>query len=89
MSTGMNPYEPSPAQIAERAYTIYEREGRPVGREQEHWFCAECELLEELNGRPSDSCALECVAEPVKAIQKRDNGTRKVAKPTAAKRWRK
>ncbi len=33
--------------IAKRAFDIWEREGRPQGRDQEHWFRAECELRTE------------------------------------------
>ena len=33
--------------ISKRAYEIWEREGKPEGREQEHWFQAEHELREE------------------------------------------
>ena len=33
-------------QIAQRAYEIWEREGKPEGKEQEHWFKAEEELRE-------------------------------------------
>jgi hypothetical protein len=39
----------SPEQIAERAHSIWEREGRPEGRDKEFWFRAEAELK---NGRP-------------------------------------
>lgn len=35
---------PSPDAIRERAYGIWEREGRPHGRELEHWLQAESEL---------------------------------------------
>lgn len=31
-------------QISQRAYEIWEREGKPEGREQEHWLQAEHEL---------------------------------------------
>jgi DUF2934 family protein len=34
----------SPDAIRERAYGIWEREGRPHGRELEHWLQAESEL---------------------------------------------
>jgi hypothetical protein len=36
---------PSPSEIAKRAYHIWEREGRPHGRDQEHWYAAEREIL--------------------------------------------
>jgi len=35
---------PTEAEVALRAYEIYEREGRPVGRHLEHWRCAQAEL---------------------------------------------
>jgi hypothetical protein len=31
-------------QISQRAYEIWEREGKPAGKEQEHWLKAEEEL---------------------------------------------
>jgi hypothetical protein len=31
-------------QIAQRAFEIWEREGRPQGRDQDHWYQAEAEL---------------------------------------------
>ena len=39
--------------IQKRSYTIWEREGRPHGRDHEHWKLAESELLAEL-GRLHD-----------------------------------
>ena len=30
--------------IRERAYTIWEEQGRPDGRDREHWFRAESEI---------------------------------------------
>ena len=36
---------PSHEDISRRAYEIYEREGRPDGRELAHWAQAETELL--------------------------------------------
>ncbi len=33
--------------IRERAHCIWEREGRPVGRDREHWEMARVELAEE------------------------------------------
>jgi hypothetical protein len=38
---------PSIEDIAARAYDIYEREGRPEGRDLEHWLAAETQLLAE------------------------------------------
>ncbi len=36
---------PSRAEIAHCAYLIWEGEGRPCGREKEHWLQAETQLL--------------------------------------------
>ena len=35
-------------QIAERAFEIWEHEGKPDGRDQEHWERAEAELREHM-----------------------------------------
>ena len=35
--------------IRERAYLIWEREGRPHGRDLEHWVRAEVELIAEVS----------------------------------------
>ena len=40
-------------EIARRAYTIWEREGRPHGRDFEHWLKAEREIQAEKPGRRS------------------------------------
>jgi hypothetical protein len=37
---------PTEADIAVRAYEIYEREGRPNGRHLAHWIQAEAELAQ-------------------------------------------
>jgi len=36
---------PIPDEVAICAYLIWEREGRPLGREKEHWIEAETQLL--------------------------------------------
>ncbi len=41
------PARPTQEEIAARAYEIYIREGRPVGREKEHWMAAEAALIKE------------------------------------------
>lgn len=40
--------EPSWSRIAERAYLLWEREGRPPGRADAHWLRAESDLRVEL-----------------------------------------
>jgi hypothetical protein len=47
-------------QILQRAYEIWEHEGRPHGRDKAHWFLAEAEL--------NNGAAM--VAEPVKPKRK-------------------
>lgn len=37
--------QPSHSEIAQRAYQIWEREGRPHGRDWDHWHMAEREIL--------------------------------------------
>jgi len=37
--------------VARHAYTLWERNGRPEGNEQEHWYVAERELMQ--TGVPS------------------------------------
>jgi hypothetical protein len=34
------------AAVRDRAYRIWEEEGRPEGRAMEHWVRAECEVLD-------------------------------------------
>lgn len=42
-------------EIAERAYQIYEREGRTDGRAMDHWLQAESELREERQNRSTSA----------------------------------
>jgi hypothetical protein len=39
--------KPTPAEIAERAYRLYELEGRVNGRDVDHWLRAESQLIRE------------------------------------------
>jgi hypothetical protein len=43
-----NKRKPSHAEIAWRAYELWEAEGRPHGSELQHWLRAETELIAEL-----------------------------------------
>jgi hypothetical protein len=36
---------PTPEEIADCAYLIWEKEGRPPGRAREHWLQAETQLM--------------------------------------------
>lgn len=42
--------EPAEAEIQHEAYLLWVEEGRPEGRDQEHWFAAR-ELLRHRHGR--------------------------------------
>jgi hypothetical protein len=42
-------------EIAERAYSIWEGEGRPSGRDLDHWLRAEAEVQAERAEKPLDA----------------------------------
>lgn len=44
MGTKAKRKPPSPAEVSRHAYDIWEREGRPHGRDFDHWLQAEAEL---------------------------------------------
>ena len=44
--------------IRERAYAIWEQEGRPDGKDREHWLRAEAEIAAEERGA-AEEAALE------------------------------
>ena len=44
---------PTPAEVAERAYYIWDRAGRPRGQDLAHWLRAEAELAAEAGPRKS------------------------------------
>jgi len=57
---GPNPRSLSPEAIAAYAHYIWEQEGRPVGRDREHWLQAEAQLrwallADELTGQTSQT----------------------------------
>lgn len=58
-------------QVAERAYSIWEKNGRPEGRDLEHWLRAEFEVAAE--------------ARAGKRPQPRKAGAAKAVQPTASK----
>jgi hypothetical protein len=41
------PARPTPQEVAARAYSLYEAEGRPNGHAEDHWLRAECEVMQE------------------------------------------
>ena len=70
-------------QVRERAYQIWEREGRQDGRAEEHWWQAEQELAE-----PAESAASDIVAAAPAAAESRTNGSAKPAKSAAPRKRR-
>jgi hypothetical protein len=51
-------------EIAERAYQIYEREGRTDGRAMDHWLQAETELRAEHQSRPGSPASAAASSGP-------------------------
>jgi hypothetical protein len=45
----------TPGEIAQRAFEIWDHEGRPEGRELEHWLRAETELNQRGDGKTTPS----------------------------------
>jgi hypothetical protein len=54
-------------QIAKRAYALWEQEGRPDGRDLDHWLQAEAELTSSADG------PLDAAATPISQDQKIGN----------------
>jgi hypothetical protein len=66
-------------QISQKAREIWEREGRPEGRDKEHWLQAEAELAQErrrTESRPSLGSEVGAVLHAGGAAHK-ENGARK------------
>lgn len=78
-------------QIRQRAYQIWEREGRPHGREREHWATAKLELAREAQPaatkapakrtRTSTSLKEDPEAETLGKPSKKSRGTSAVREP--------
>lgn len=59
--------------IGQRAYEIWEREGRPTGRDMEHWYHAEAEIAREEaeQAKKEAEQALNVAAEALEKAAKR------------------
>jgi hypothetical protein len=57
---------PQQHQIAELAYRIWERQGRPEGRDREHWEQAQRELQGDEGGFRSDASSAQVTPGVVK-----------------------
>jgi hypothetical protein len=70
-----------------RAYLIWESEGRPHGREHEHWARAEAEILggPQPSEKPAGKAARAKTAAPSKAQNKPPAKAKRAAKSKALK----
>jgi hypothetical protein len=71
-------------EIELRAYYIWEREGRPQGRQHEHWAVAEAEILSEqrtAEATPPKKATAKKAAPTKNPADKKPNGSAKAAKP--------
>lgn len=72
--------------ISDRAYAIWEREGRPEGRAEHYWYVAEAEIAREMTG-PAAAGGTKAKSEP-KAPGAASRNAGKAAKPSPRKRGR-
>lgn len=49
LSRNESSFNPSPDEVARRAFLVYEIEGSQPGHEMEHWLTAEADLIAEYN----------------------------------------
>jgi hypothetical protein len=66
-------------EISRKAREIWEREGRPEGRDKEHWLQAEAELRQESGGgaEPQNVTSEDSSILKVPADLNKENGARK------------
>jgi hypothetical protein len=62
--------------IQERSYRIWEREGRPHGRDADHWRRAELELVAELGRLHDEAKAVVEADAKAKALKAKEPGKR-------------
>jgi hypothetical protein len=72
--------QPSQQEIAQRAYALWEREGRPHGRNLEHWLSAESELAQ---AAPITPLSADIPAKPARRVAK--SGSKDAAPKMASK----
>ena len=78
--------QPDYAEIQKRSYFIWEREGRPSGRDWHHWFEAEAQLAHQhADERPSDTPSASettpAAAAPTRSNRKKGSATIVSRKP--------
>lgn len=65
MAKTLDQKRPAHDEIARRAYAIFEQEGRPEGRDMEHWLRAEAQLAAaSQTPTPRDTSAARISARP-------------------------
>lgn len=71
--------QPTPLQIAQAAYLLWEREGRPEGRDVAHWLRAERQLMAGAAGAPlaPDPSARPGAGLPKRSAAARRGGTKR------------
>jgi hypothetical protein len=84
MKTKNSISDDSQKEIALRAYYIWEREGRPEGREQEHWALAQAEILSEQRVQKAPPAKAKANGKPAKAEVVKPAKADKPAEPVKA-----
>ena len=77
--------EPGHDEIALRAFLIWEREGRPPGREMTYWLQAECEIRAAYQKKAEHAAALAARPWPPQPSAPRVNGVKEVKRAAAPK----
>ncbi|WP_247893946.1 DUF2934 domain-containing protein [Azospirillum endophyticum] len=65
--------------IRERAYALWERDGRPDGQQERHWREAEAAILTEQSGLAPDARLAEAIARHITEETPRPRRTPRVA----------
>ena len=71
MAKTLEQERPSHDEIARRAYAIFEQQGRPEGREMEHWLEAEAQLT---RGSQNQDKTTTTASAPTRPIARARNG---------------
>ncbi len=77
--------EPGHDEIALRAFLIWEREGRPPGRETTYWLQAECEIRTAYQKKAEHAAALAARPWPPQPVAPRVKETKEVKRAAAPK----
>ena len=85
----MNPKTPSEAEIARRAYELWEAEGRPEGRDVAHWHQAEGNITDPVVApipeAPPVASAEEIIEDAAAPAETIEESAGAAAKPPAAR----